>query len=181
MGIQNAALMLLGIGILSERFGGGKGLISLGTGIQTLAAAPLTGTGTGLTSFAGGLRDLAESFGDIGRGIGEIFKYLPKLGNGYKPGLPGAWNGNGVPPPPPVFPPINGGGAGARALLPLTQASGDGAASLYTGGGANVPQPPILPSLPPPSILYGGQPAWRIFEPLWSDNGESNTGGGVNL
>ncbi len=87
------ALMLLGIGIISEQFGGGLGLQQLGTGIQSLVAAPLIGTGTGLSSLAGGLVSLASAFGDIGRGIGDLLDALGGLPS--IPGLPGLPTGNG--------------------------------------------------------------------------------------
>ena len=124
MGIWESALILLGIGIVSERFGAGVGLGELGTGIRTLAAAPLGGIGTGLGEFSGGLRSFAEALGDIGRGFGELFKNIPKWGLGPQYGpdedvasLP---NGNG-----------NGG--------PLIPVSGGDDSSDLTGGGGNVP------------------------------------------
>ncbi len=138
MGVQEMALMLLGIGILSERFGGGRGLSELGTGIQTLVAAPLTGTGTGLSSLAGGIRDISGTFGDLGRGISALLGSF-QLPQAVGPG----GSGSGMLPSPggngglPVLPPLNGGGGGARAGL-LPDAGGSGA-TLLPGGGGNVP------------------------------------------
>ena len=140
MGVQEMALMLLGVGILSERFGGGRGLGELGTGIQTLIAAPLTGTGAGLTGFAGGLRDLAESFGDIGRGISALLGGIPAWARpGYvgpggsgsgqlpQPDISNGGNGNGLPP------------IWAASNLLITD-SGGSDKTLLTGGGGNVPR-----------------------------------------
>jgi len=142
MGVQEMALMLLGIGIISEQFGGGRGLQELGTGVQALVAAPLTGTGTGLASLAVGFRALAESFGDIGRGLSKLFEAIPR---GPLTGIPFAPVVEGPTP----LPPTPGTG-----LPPLIAMSGDGAASLYTGGGANVPTGyTFTPIAPSPFIL----------------------------
>lgn len=127
MGIWESALILLGIGIVSERFGAGVGLGELGTGIRTLAAAPLGGIGTGLGEFSGGLRSFAEALGDIGRGFGELFKNIPGYGGGEGfGGGGGGVNGNGA-----VLPNGNGNG--------LTQVGGGDDTSDMTGGGGNVP------------------------------------------
>ena len=179
MGVQEMALMLLGIGILSEQFGGGRGLISLGTGIQTLVAAPLTGTGTGLTSLAGGLRDIFETFGDLGRGISSIFAGVPAWALPGYVGPGGAGSGL-LPPPggnglPPLLPPLNGGGGGARAKLEPD--SGGSGATLLPGGGGNVPIPqpiiyaPIAPPTPKPRPPQdpdnaGGSPSLRFYHVL---------------
>ena len=148
MGAQEWALALLGIGILSEQFGGGQGLISLGTGVQTLVAAPLKGTGTGLTSLAGGLTDIATAFGGILEGLSDLLKVIPSV-----PGMPGLPTGNG-----------NGNGNGnGPDLIPL---GGGDDSGLEPGGGGNVPTPPppILPIAPvppliPPPTLFGLSPA----------------------
>ena len=128
MGIWESALILLGIGIVSERFGAGVGLGQLGVGIRELAGAPLGGIGTGLGEFAGGLRSFAEALGDIGRGFGELFKNIP----GY--GLPSPW----LTPPllPGEVPPANGNG--------LTQVGGGDDTTNLPGGGGNVPNGRIL-------------------------------------
>ena len=177
MGVQEMALMLLGIGILSEKFGGGKGLISLGTGVQALVAAPLTGTGTGLSSLAGGLRDISESFGDIGRGISALLGSFQGLPGYVGPGgagsgqLPQPGGNGGLP----LLPPLNGGGGGARAKLEPD--SGGSGATLLPGGGGNVPIPqpilyaPIVPSLPRPRPPQdpdnaGGSPSLRFYHVL---------------
>lgn len=157
MGIWQSALILLGIGIVSERFGAGVGLGQLGVGIRELAGAPLGGLGTGLGEFAGGLRAIAESFGDIGRGFGEMFKHIPEFGRkGFppqQPSRPGITNGNG----------LYGGGIvppGYPGNGLLTVSGGDRTTDL-TGGGGNVPRgfngggiitipPPV--TLPPPQI-----------------------------
>jgi len=138
MGIAQSALILLGIGIVSSRFKAGVGLGELGTGIQTLVAAPLTGTGTGLSAFAGGLRDVFETFGDLGRGLSSLFGAIPKLpGNGYVPPL----NGNGQQLESfPIY----------AATRPLITDSGGSLASLLTGGGGNVP---VIGPSPPPAII----------------------------
>ena len=127
------ALMLLGIGIISERFGGGKGLISLGTGVSTLVAAPLKGTGTGLSSLAGGLKDLAATFGDIGRGLSALFDAIPK---GPLTGIPFAPIAAPTPAPAPAPGPIPFIGGNGPALIPVSGGSG---ATLLPGGGGNVP------------------------------------------
>lgn len=77
-GIAEAALFVIGAGVLAKYTGAGYGLAELGLGVEALAASPLTGTGKGLTGLAGGIRSIAESFGDIGRGIGEIFAAIPR-------------------------------------------------------------------------------------------------------
>lgn len=149
MGLAESALILLGIGIVSSRFKAGVGLGELGTGISTLVAAPLVGTGTGLSVFSGGLRDLAETLGDLGRGFSALFESIPKI-PGFGPG-----EGEG------------GGGGGARigngssivpkiwfATQPLIPDSGGNARTLLTGGGGSVPTngviaPPVInPSSP---------------------------------
>ncbi len=84
MGIWESALMLLGIGIISSKFKAGVGLGELGLGIRELTAAPLGGLGTGLGEFGGGLRIFAESLGDIGRGFGDLFAFIPQWA---RPGL----------------------------------------------------------------------------------------------
>ena len=132
------ALLLLGVGILSERFGGGRGLQELGTGVQAIVAAPLTGTGMGLTSFAGGLRDVAETFGDLGRGLSDLFASIPSL-PAPREGPPrhGTTNGNGGP--------------------PLITMGGGDKSTEQAGGGGNVPKP----LLPAPPISGGGPPTLR--------------------
>ncbi|MBA7644007.1 hypothetical protein ES703_51742 [subsurface metagenome] len=132
MGVQEMALMLLGIGIISEQFGGGLGLQQLGAGVQSLVAAPLIGTGTGLSSLAQGLVSIATAFGDIGQGIAALLDSLgglPGIIPGLPPGLPtGNGNGNGIP------------------LIPMS--GGDDSTDL-TGGGGNVPTPPLQPPISP--------------------------------
>lgn len=123
MGIWESALILLGIGIVSERFGAGVGLGELGTGIRTLAAAPLGGIGAGLGEFSYGLRSFGEALGDIGRGFGALFENLPGGNGRYVPPY--------VPPPPPGF---NGNGE-------LTTVSGGDNSTQLAGGGGNVPPP----------------------------------------
>ena len=131
MGVQEMALMLLGIGIISEQFGGGEGLISLGKGVQTIVAAPLTGTGTGLASLAGGLKTLAESFGDIGRGLAALFESIPRGPFSGIPFAPISENGNGTLPP--------SGGNGPPPLIAMSTDSGGSGSTLLSGGGGNVP------------------------------------------
>ena len=134
MGVQEMALMLLGVGILSERFGGGRGLQELGTGVQTLIAAPLTGTGTGLTSFAGGLRALAESFGDIGRGISALLGGFPEWA---RPGYVGpGGSGSGQLPQPGAS--LPGNGNGLPPLIAMSTDGGGSSSTLLAGGGGNV-------------------------------------------
>lgn len=136
MGLAESALILLGIGIVSSRFKAGVGLGELGTGISTLVAAPLVGTGTGLSTFSGGVRDLAETLGDLGRGFGELFKHIPKLPppGGWLPFIPGITdeNGNGAPP-------VNGNGIWNVVQPYLIVDSGGNDKTLLTGGGGNVP------------------------------------------
>jgi len=84
MGIWESALILLGIGIVSQRFKAGVGLAELGVGIRELAGAPFGGFGVGLGELGTGMRTFAESLGDIGRGFGELFKFIPKWA---QPGL----------------------------------------------------------------------------------------------
>ena len=140
MGLWESALILLGVGILSSKMEAGKGLGELGTGIQTLIAAPLVGTGAGLSTLAGGLRDIFETFGDLGRGISAVFAGIPKWA------LPGY---------------VGPGGAGS-GLLP---SSGGDDTDLLPGGGGNVPNGVWTPDIvamswlstsPPPA----GQTLW---------------------
>ena len=171
MGVQEMALMLLGIGILSEKFGGGKGLISLGTGVQALVAAPLTGTGTGLSSLAVGLRSLAESFGDIGRGLSSLFEAIPR---GPLTGIPFApvVTVPSLPAPSPLPPIIS-----MLGPPPLIPDSGGSGATLLPGGGGHVPIPqpilyaPIAPPTPRPRPPQdpdnaGGSPSLRFYHVL---------------
>lgn len=186
MGVQDMALMLLGIGLISERFGGGRGLQELGTGIQTLIAAPLTGTGTGLASFAGGIKALAESFGDIGRGISALLGGIPQWalpgyvgpggsGSGQLPqngaSLPG--NGNGLPP---II---------AMLAPPITTDSGGSQTTLLAGGGGNVPTNSFF-SLAEPSVYVkaryavspgraGGMAGWYVSISPVMDDGAGGT------
>ena len=137
MGLAQSALILLGIGIISEKFGAGVGLGELGTGIRTLAAAPLGGVGAGLGEFSLGLRGFGEALGDIGRGFGALFENIPE-GIGPQGGL-------------------GGGGGGARTLFPAPQPlipdSGGSSKTLLAGGGGNVPMAPIAPQfLPRPTV-----------------------------
>lgn len=147
MGLAESAAILLGIGIISSRFGAGVGLTELGTGIQTLVAAPLMGTGTGLLSFATGLRAVFETFGDLGRGLSTLFGSIPEMPSPFVPG-------NGLPPgevppglPPAIPPPWGGGGGGVRDL---TISSGGDDSSRLPGGGGNVPVSRTSLSMPAP-------------------------------
>ena len=130
MGLAQSALILLGIGIVSSRFKAGTGLGELGSGISTLVAAPLVGTGTGLSTFAGGIRDLSTTLGDLGRGIGALFENIPKL----PPTTPGNGNGQQLESFP-IFQP----------KLPLIT---NAAIDLAPGGGIRVPSPGPAPSPP---------------------------------
>lgn len=153
MGLAQSALILLGIGIVSSRFKAGVGLGELGTGIQTLVAAPLTGTGTGLSAFSGGLRDLAETLGDLGRGFGELFENIPKL----PPGTPGNGNGQQLEK---YIPPISERGPIWSMTQPLIPDSGGSSNTLLAGGGGAVtdnryvqPLPILITREPrPPSV-----------------------------
>jgi hypothetical protein len=136
MGLAESALILLGIGIVSSRFKAGVGLGELGTGISTLVAAPLVGTGTGLSTFSGGLRDLAETLGDLGRGFSALFESIPKI-PGFGPGEGFGGNGGGAR--------QNGNGQVWFMTQPdLTTDSGGSGNTLLTGGGGNVPNGRIL-------------------------------------
>lgn len=156
MGIAESALLLLGIGIVSSKFGAGTGLGELGTGIQTLVAAPLTGTGTGLLSFATGLRAVFETFGDLGRGLSSLFEAIPQM-----PGPVLPWFPPGIvePEPEPSGPPIYN----------LTVTSGGSATSLLPGGGGLVPMTLALPSFAvaraKPRTAYRGDQPVRMFGP----------------
>ena len=159
MGIAESALILLGIGIVSQKFGAGLGLEQLGVGIKTLAAAPLGGVGLGLGEFSTGLRGFAESLGDIGRGFGTLFENIPKL-PGVPAGPPGAGGG--------AFPPPRPGEVPVLPRLPVTPISlrdlstvkaGGGSGELLPGGGGSTPPaPPPPPSQPsyiqPPRTVY---------------------------
>lgn len=151
MGLAESAVILLGIGIISSKFGAGVGLSELGAGVQSLVSAPLTGTGLGLSSFAGGLRDVFETFGDLGRGLSTLFQAIPA-------GPPGAGGGAFPSPSPEPDPspspwdPWGGGGGGVRNLVVT---SGGDYSALLPGGGGNVPSGGTeggLPSyIPPPT------------------------------
>ncbi|GAJ02474.1 unnamed protein product, partial [marine sediment metagenome] len=65
--------------IASKQFGAGKGLSELGTGVTSLAAAPLTGLGSGISSFSGGLTDFGESIGGLGRGFSTFFQSFQNI------------------------------------------------------------------------------------------------------
>jgi len=141
MGITETALLLLGVGIISEQLGGGVGLQKLGTGVQSIVSAPLTGTGMGLSSLAGGIRDIAETFGDLGRGISALIGSFGGLQN--LPGYVGpGGSGSGNLPAPGATLPGNGG------LPPLITMSGGSGATLAAGGGQQVPYTPTVPLLP---------------------------------
>lgn len=161
LGIAESALVLLGIGILSGKLGAGTGLGELGAGIQTLVAAPLTGTGTGLLSFATGLRAVFETFGDLGRGLSTLFESIPDLG----PVLPGPWIPGIVDPSPPPgeVPP------GHPGVFPMIVTSGGSNQTLLPGGGGLVPQTRTRPSVgiarPRPRIPYGGDQPVRMLGP----------------
>lgn len=137
MGLAESALILLGIGIVSSRFKAGTGLGELGTGISSLVAAPLVGTGTGLSTFAGGVRDLAETLGDLGRGFGELFKHIPKL--------PPPSEDPRLPRTDPWRPSIGNGSSifqiSDKALIPD---AGGSDKTLLTGGGGNVPNGRVM-------------------------------------
>lgn len=150
MGLGESALILLGVGIISQRFGAGLGLEQLGVGIKTLAAAPLGGVGLGIGEFAGGLRGLAESLGDIGRGFGELFAHIPQLPPrrelpppGEIPGIPG-----------PAYPGWGGDGGGVRSFIgqpTLSPSAGGGSSDLLPGGGGSTPSPGLPPPVPIPT------------------------------
>lgn len=171
MGVQEMALMLLGIGIISEQFGGGRGLQELGKGVQAIVAAPLMGTGTGLGSLAGGLRSLAESFGDIGRGLGALFEAIPR---GPITGIPFAPIVQPAPAPAPSPAPI----PFFQIAAPLSPDSGGSTPTSLAGGGGNVPPsngiivrgpvlaPPLLPSPPDPARDTGSSPTMRYYHVL---------------
>lgn len=138
MGLAESAAILLGIGIISSRFGAGTGLSQLGAGVQSLVAAPLTGTGTGLLSFATGLRAVFETFGDLGRGLGALFGAIPQ--DGYV--LPENGDGQQL-----ETWPMSGVQAYVGQLT-LSPKSGGDYSTLLTGGGGNVPKAPTSPRLP---------------------------------
>jgi len=122
MGLWESALILLGVGIISSKFKAGLGLGELGTGIELLSGAPLRGVGGGLGAMGTGMRSFAESLGDIGRGIGDLFAFIPKFPD-YKGAVPG-------------IPDIAGPFA---AKPPLIQTGGGSSTQLLAGGGGNVP------------------------------------------
>jgi len=124
--IAKGALLLIGSGIIAERFGAGAGLAGLGGGIREIAAAPMGGLGTGLREFSGGLGALASVFSDIGKGIGDIFANIPR----------GPWSGipfspiitppNRIPlpvtptPTPPIY--VSSGNAGNSSNIQMNSA-----------------------------------------------------------
>lgn len=177
MGLAESALILLGIGIVSSRFQAGTGLSELGTGIQTLVAAPLTGTGTGLSIFSGGLRDLAMSLGDIGRGFGTLFSNIPPI-QGWGDPLP---YGGGLTPP-------SGGGASAGLVpdifyvgqtRPLIPDGGDNKTQLLAGGGGNVPRNGVYQT-PSGAWTFPGAPTWYVREEAAMKNYRLANQPGVN-
>ena len=140
MGIWQSALILLGIGIVSERFGAGVGLGQLGTGIRTLAAAPLGGVGAGLGEFGGGLRTFAEALGDVGRGFGTLFENIPEFGRkGFPPQQPSR---------PGILDLVPYPGLPGVPTQGLITVSGGDRTSLSTGGGGNVPTALIVKIIP---------------------------------
>ncbi len=149
MGLAESALVLLGIGIISSRFGAGTGLGELGAGITSLVSAPLVGTGTGLSSLAGGLRDVFETFGDLGRGLGILFENIPKL-----PPIPGG----GLPGPGRRPPTVSVPSLPRLPVYPMVVKSGGGSGELLPGGGGSTPLPPpapiLIPAPAPPRLPY---------------------------
>ena len=150
MGIAESALILLGIGIVSQKFGAGLGLEQLGVGIKTLAAAPLGGVGLGLGEFAGGLRGIGEAIGDIGRGFGDLFANIPQL-----PTIPGG----GLPGPGRRPPEVSVPSLPRLPVTPMVVKAGGGGSDLLPGGGGSTPPaPPPPPSQPsyiqPPRTVY---------------------------
>ena len=147
MGLGESALILLGVGIISQKFGAGLGLEQLGVGVKTLAAAPLGGVGLGLGEFAGGLRGFAESLGDIGRGFGALFENIPQY-QGPVPGIPGNGNGQQL-----ESMPILRLAAPAQVVK-----TGGGSSDQLAGGGGSTPRPPIdlgpAGPRPPPTTPY---------------------------
>lgn len=137
-GIAQGALMVLGVGILAERFGAGTGLESLGSGITRIAAAPLGGVGMGFSGLATGLRDIAESFGDIGRGLGALFENIP---TGPITGIP--WS------PVTTTPEYTAPYTAGPKLIPV---SGGDQSTTLAGGGGNV----SLRNAPITSQILGG-------------------------
>ena len=177
-GIAKGALLLIGAGIIAERFKAGPGIQALGVGIREIAAAPIGGVGVGLGQFAGGLRQVGEAFGDIGRGFGEIFKFLPEPKEGpprhgwptepeqpqiIYPTTPKTWT-------------IGNGGQYIRPAVkriaaqpyhrpqPLITDSGGSGSSLLPGGGGNVPE---AGKTSPPQIVDQSAPVvWRNTRPV---------------
>lgn len=105
--IAKGAALMIGAGIIAERFGAGPGLKGLGLGVREIAAAPLGGVGAGLKEFGAGVRSITDIFGDIAKGIGDIFGAIPRM-----PGPGGAGSGQLPPPitytPLPIIPDIPG-------------------------------------------------------------------------
>ena len=155
--IAKGALLLIGTGILAERFGAGAGLSGLGAGISSIVAAPGMGIGAGLTGTATGIRSIGESFGDIGRGIASIFGAIPWAAP--EPGV-----GQGYP--------------WLQAVTPLITVAGGLGSTLAAGGGANTPAGATVITGPNTGGGGGGVPTPDvILDPVKIRSG----GGGNNL
>ncbi len=138
MGLGEIALAGLGlvlVGGYAEKSGAGLGLGSLGTGVQTILAAPGVGVGLGLSGTAKGITDIGAAFGGIAKGIGSIFDILPK---GLFPLVP--WG---------------------ERITGLVPDSGGKGSDLLPGGGGNVPRNIRLPVEFPQDLPRG---LGRIYE-----------------
>ena len=161
--IAKGALLLIGTGILAERFGAGAGLSGLGAGISSIVAAPGVGIGAGLTGTATGIRSIGESFGDIGRGIASIFAALPQAQAPIEPQItaPSLWD------------PLNISG-----LLNLIPTSGGSGSTLAAGGGANTPASPTV--LTGVGVGTGTGPMVTVTPDVQLDPVKIRNGGGGN-
>lgn len=100
-GIALGLGLMLGLGIISKKFGAGKGLgetgvglSQLATGVTALGIAPFRAFGGGLGELSTGIRSFAETLGDLGRGIGALLGAIP---GGYVG--PGGSGSGQLPPP----------------------------------------------------------------------------------
>lgn len=129
--IAKGALLVLGVGILSDKLGGGAGLGSLGTGISSIVSSPGVGIGTGLSATAGGLNDIFSIFTGFMDYWENFLKDIP---------------GGGLTVIPPWLTIADqegpaGDGSGSDALNPLVppliNVSGGGSSDNLAGGGGN--------------------------------------------
>ena len=92
--------IVLGLGIISKRFGAGvglgeagAGLSQIGLGITDVGMAPFKAVGGGLSEVATGITAFSTSLGNVGRGIGDLLASITGQPSGSYVGPGGAGSG----------------------------------------------------------------------------------------